>query len=246
MSFLGFASPLGGVLGATCCSIYKIDATTGLAFEPLPDIVPGYSPLRVTIDVTDSESTSYSYSVTSHAIQSFLDITSNVHKNLERVTISGYLGGLGPMMPLNAGQFGPLADIPGEFLAAGSLLSSLGPQIRLDLMRYKNLKAIADSKSPVMVITPQIALAKAFITDLSHNWDPDSGQGIQVSISFVEARFVSPATGDLLVPDYAEQGPGNNETTGGGQSQAVDVGASAGVEGSSGSFEAGADPVPPS
>jgi hypothetical protein len=215
MPFPTLALPFGGNLGAFTASIYRIDPFTGIPFEPLPDVVPGVTPLRVTIDCVDGESATYEYDVTEHAIQGLVDITTNVRRRLERLTIQGTLSGAPPLLPIDLGLDAPPLP-PG--------LPSVGSIVRLDLMRFKNLKSVADARLPVMVVTPRVSLAKAFITSLSHSWGPDDGESTQVSIAFVEARIVSPLTGDIAV-DYPAQTPGNN-ASGGAPAQA-NVGASA-------------------
>lgn len=189
-------SPLGGNLGATTCSIFRLDPLGLMALEPLVDLVPGVSPLRVTFDMVDGEQASFDYDVTEHAIQSFLDVTSNVRKRLETISVTGFLGAMPPFL----GSFAP-PSIPG---------------LRLDLIRIANLKSIADARSPVMVVTPRIGLAKAFITSISQPWSPSDGESTVITVTFREARLVSPITGDLI-PDFPSQAPGNNAVAGGGQ-----------------------------
>lgn len=204
---VGFASALGGNLGAFTCSIYRIEPISGMPIEPLPDILPGITPLRVTFDMVDGETISYEYDVTEHAVQGFLDVTTNVHKRLERLTVTGTLAAT-LQIPAEIPLLAPPA--PGDF-------------VRLDLMRIKNLVAMADARMPVMVLTPRARLARAFITNVTSQWGPENGESMIVSCSFKEARLVSPLTGDLLSPDFPAQEGGNDAATGGGQSTTTPV-----------------------
>ena len=196
-------SPLGGNIGATTASFFMLDPTGTTALEPLIDLIPGITPLRVTFDMVDGEQITYNYAVTEHPIQSFLDITSNVHKQLERITINGTLQATPPLQPF------PPPPVQGGFT-------------RLDLLRIRNLKNIADQRRPIMVVTPRYGLAKAFIENITANWSPELAESSKVSITVKEARIVSPITGDL-VPDFPEQAPGNNASEGGGQSSTSEV-----------------------
>ncbi len=207
-------NPLGGNLGATTCSVFRLDPLGVTALEPIADIVPGLSPLRVTFDMVEGEQAIYEYDVTEHAIQSFCDVTSNVRKRLEQITITGFLGAMPPLLPMGA------APAP--------------PGVRLDLIRMTNLKAIADSRSPVMVVTPRIGIAKAFIQLIQQGWSPAQCDSTQVNLTVREARLVSPLTGDLIAPDFPAQAPGNNAATGGGQAATTSTGQTATASGTTG------------
>lgn len=195
-------SPLGGNLGAFTASFFRLDPFGVAALEPLPDIVPGATPLRITFDMVDGETASWEYDVTEHAIMALADVTANVRKRLEQITITGTLGGTPPLTPL------PAAPVPGSFA-------------RLDLVRLRNLKAMADSRSMVMVVTPRIALARAFITSIQHNWSPQNAESTMLTVTVREARLVTPLIGAALATDFPAQVPGNNAATGGGQSVAA-------------------------
>lgn len=209
-------SPLGGFLGARTCSIFRLDPTGTVPIEPLIDILPGYSPLRVTYDLVDNESYTCDYDTTEHSIQSVLEITSHVRKRLRSISIVGRLTPLPPPFVTSGSGVLPGLPIPiGAGLDAPNVAPT-PPGLRLDLVCFRNLEAIADSKRPVMVITPRVGLAKAIITSLSQLWTPKDGESIVVSISVREARLVSPITGDVVAPDFPSQAPGNNASTGGG------------------------------
>lgn len=195
-------SPLGGNLGAFTVSVFRLDPTGVAVLEPVADVVPGLSPLRVTFDMADSESAIFEYDVTEHAIQGLIDISSNVRRKLRGITITGTLGALPPLLP-GVGGFQP---------------PSPGGLLRLDLMRMRNLVAIADARAMVMVVTPRVALARCFITSINQNWSPDNGESTMVTMTVREARLVSLMLGDVAAADHPAQLPGNNTSTGGGQS----------------------------
>lgn len=192
-------SALGGNLGAFRASIFRLDPFGVVPLEPLPDIVPGVTPLRVTLDMVDGEQAVYDYDVTEHAIQALADVTANVRKRLETITITGTLGATLPMVP-------------------GAAAPAFGSFTRMDLLRARNLKAIADARAMVMVVTPRVSLARAFITSIQQSWSPSDGESTIVTVSFREARLVSPVIGVSLAPDFPAQPPGNSAAVGGGQS----------------------------
>lgn len=206
MTFPLVPSPLGGVLGASTASFFKL-TPLGVPFEPLIDVVPGVTPFRITFDMVDNENVTHSYDVTEHAVQTFFDVTSNVRKRLVKVAITGTLSAVPPLLPIGA------IPVPGSFL-------------RLDLLRIQNLEALADSREPIMVVTPRFGLPKCIIADVSRNWNPGMGESSQVSIALTEARIVSPLTG-ITEADFPAQAPGNNAAQGGGQSATTDPGVSA-------------------
>ncbi len=217
-------SPLGGNLGATTASFFRLDPLGVAALEPLIDLLPGLSPLRVTLDMVDQESATYQYDVTEHPLQSFLDVTTNVHKRLEKITITGTLGATPPLQ-----QFPPPGvPIQGADIPVLPVPPVPGSLLRLDLLRIKNLKSIADARAPVMVVTPRVGLAKAFIESIVPNWNPNLAESSTVTITLKEARLVNPLTGgELIAPDFPSQQPGNNASSGGGQSQTSAVSESA-------------------
>lgn len=196
-----YAAAFQGNLGFRTVSVYVIDPITGTPLEPVPDLVPGVSPFRWTADIIDSESQDFTYSVTQNALQDLTDATSNVHRELRRISITGTLSDT-----IQVSQ-----SIP---FGGGS-----PPVLRYDILRMKNLVAIADQRQPVMVVTPRGSLPKAFIENINIPWTPENGYSTVCNVSFVEARVVSPLTGALL-PDYSAQLPGKNADSGGGQQAA--------------------------
>jgi len=198
-----FPGVLGKNYGVTTCSIYRLDPLSFTTpVEPIIDLVPGVTPLRVTLDMIDGEQVQLDYDVTVHALQDPRDATTNVHKQLERLTISG------TMIPQ-----------PQQAPVAAPFLIAPNPNglIRLDQVRLANIQKIADAGLPVMVTTPRYTLSKALIESVSSNQANTDGELTLVTLSFVEARIVSPLTGEQLAPDYPSMVPGNNQTTNGGQ-----------------------------
>ena len=195
-------SPLGGIVGATTASFFKL-TPVGIPFEPLLDLVPGLTPLRITFDMIDGESESIDFDVTEHAVQSFLDITSNIHERLNSISITGTLGAVGPMLP-----------VPQPPAPAGLT--------RLDLLRIENLKSLAKKKQPVMCVTPRVGFPFAAFVNITPQWTPALGESSTVTVQLKEVRIVSPIAGPL-VEDFAAQTPANNAASGGGQSATSDV-----------------------
>lgn len=197
-------SALLGTLGRQTASVYVLDPITGTPLEPIPDTVPGVSPLRWVPDLIESEQATRNYEVTRHSMQDFSDATTQAKRGLIELSISC-----------------ALAD--SLQMPSGAVGSAPTFGVRLDMTRMANLRAIADVGDPVMVVTPRHSLPAAFITSISEPWSPDEGASSLVTVSFLEARIVSPITGALL-PNYAGLLPGKNADTGGGQQTAQPTG----------------------
>jgi hypothetical protein len=203
MTFPNVKSPLGGIAGAFTASFFKLDPTGTVPLEPLLDLVPGLTPLRVTFDMIDSESESIEFDVTEHAVQSFVDITTNIRERLKSLTFTGTIGGSLPLQPV-----GPQAPT--------------GP-VRFDLIRLENLKNLARKRRPVMVITPRVGFAQCAIVSIGPSWSPADGESSLVSVTVREVRLISPLTGQFQ-PDYPAQAPANNAATSSGQTATQDTG----------------------
>lgn len=195
-------NPLQGLLGAKTASFYRLDPTGTVPMEPLADLRPAFTPNRVTLDMVDAEDLTRAYQITQNALQDFTSATSNVHRELIRITVSGTL-----ISSL---------DLPG-----GLSVGFAG--LRLDLLKFANLETIADRREPIMVTTPRVSLAKAFIESISRSWTPDLGENTLVTISLVEARIVSPFSASSSVPDVAGSNTGNNAIAGAGSQAAAPV-----------------------
>lgn len=189
-----------GMIGASTCSIYRLDPTGTQALEPLADIVPGLGPLRVTLDTIDAEQYSESYRVTQHTLQDLSNTTPHVSPDLRGLTVTGVF-------------------------AAGSVMGSLIPGLpstglvrlaRFDLVRFNNLRRIAADRRPVMVVTPRHSFARAFITSLPASWSPADGDSLPVTVTFIEARVTRSGTISAYA-DVDSMATGNNSSGGGGQ-----------------------------
>lgn len=208
-----------GALGVETCSIYVLDPTGTTPLEPVADVVPGTGPLRVTVDLIDSESYQQNWRVTRHTLQDLSDTTSHVYKELTLLTVSGLFAAAGPMGV-------PIPGVPSSGLARFA---------RLDLQRFNQLSAIAGARKPVMVVTPRCSLARAFITSMPTSWSVADGDSLPVTLTFLEARVLTSAT-TAAFADVDSMAVGNNKASGGG------VGGSSTV---SGEFSIGGQGVPP-
>lgn len=208
MGALFEVGPLGGVLGASTCSIFKLDPLTwSIPLEPLLDLVPGgiLTPLRVTLDMVDDERIIHEYAVTQNSLQDAGDAASNVHKKLDKLTVQGTLS---TQISLTT----PISDLD-LFVP----IPNPGGIFRFDLIKIQNLKLIADAREPVMVVTPRYSLARALIERIDRPWKPSNGESSEVSISFQEMRIVTASIGAALSQDFKAQAPGNNVAVGGGE-----------------------------
>ena len=195
-----FEPPLAGALGLTKATIFRLDPTGTKPIAPIGALVTRADPDRVSLDVVDQESIDHLYSVTSNPLQDFSAATSNVTRELVRMTLSGLLVSS--------------IDLP--------IVGSVGfAGLRTDLGRFDQLRRLADARQPVMVITPRFSLPRAFIEGLSRSWSPQDGESVPITVSFVEARIVSTLAAQNVLPDVGASETGNNRRTDqGGQSAA--------------------------
>lgn len=86
-----------------------------------------------------------------------------------------------------------------------------------------------NARQPLMVVTPRNSMAKAFLFEVSDTWSVGQGKQTAMTLSFLEARVVSPILLDQVEQDYPAQAPGNNAITSGGKAptSALDIGATA-------------------
>lgn len=211
-------NPLGGNLGARTASFYKLDPLGIVPVEPLLDLLPAFTARRVTLDAIESEEKSLDFAVTTNALQDFTSAQSNVHKELERITVTGIA-----ISSIDLGLAGSVgvAGIPG-----------FGGGLRLDLIKADNLELMANARMPIMFVSPRIDMPKAFIENITRSWDPDLGDNTIISISLVEARLVNPVDLAPAVADLEASATGNNA--------AVAAGAQAGTPVSTQSVTPGA------
>ncbi len=193
------ANGFNGSLGRTTCSIYALDAR-GTPIERVADVVPGVSPLRVTLDTIDGEQLEQAWLVTRHTLQDLTDTTSNVRAELRMLTVAGVLAAAGPMV-----------------IGSGAVRNA-----RLDAIRFANLTALANLRRPVMVVTPRHSLDRAFITGLPASWSPTDGDSQPITIKFLEARVLTSASVASFV-DVDASPVGNNRSSGGGAGGSTSV-----------------------
>lgn len=195
-------NPLGGLLGARTASFFRLDPTGRVPIEPLIDLVPSFSPNRVVLDMIDNEVSPREYMVTRNALQDFTSASTNVHKELESMTVTGTLVS-SIALPL-IGSVG-LGGIPG-----------FGGGLRLDMLKLAALEALADRREPIMIVTPRKSFPKCFIQSIVPTWTPETGDNTILAVTVVEARIVNPLSAEAVLPDLAGSFTGNNDSTGAG------------------------------
>jgi hypothetical protein len=179
-----------GLVGASTASFYRLNKF-GVPTQLITDIDPIPTPDRATLDMIDSESNSEDYAVTENPLQDLSSATTNVHRELERVEITGTL-----TSSINLGLLGSvgIGNLPGQ----PSLL-------RADLLVLNNLRALARRREAIMYVSPRKSLPFAFIQRIVDNWTPELGENTTVQISLVEARIVSPLTANSLLTQAVKQ-----------------------------------------
>lgn len=194
--FTSSVSPFASLLGLSTGSIYALDPTGTVPLSPIADIIPGLTERRITLSMIEQESQIKAFRVTTNRVQDFSDVTSNVHRELIRINLTGIISSVFPFNTL-----GITAPTGG---------------VRIDLIAASRLEKMADKRRPVMVVTPRISLARAFIESLERPWSPDDGQSTRISITFVEARIASPFS-VAVIPDVTTLAAGNSSGVGGGE-----------------------------
>jgi len=190
------SSSFGGIIGVTTASFYRI-SPVGIPLEPLADIVPAVTPFRVALSMIDREQHTQNYRVTMNALQDFTNTAANVHRELEQLNIVGSFSSAPPMS---------LSGLP--------QLPTFG--FRTDLLQMANLTRMAELREPIMVVTPRVSLASAFIRSIQRPWTPKQGPNTTIVISLIEARIASPFTTNVI-PDTDTLAPGNFQQSGGGE-----------------------------
>jgi len=195
-------SPLGGLLGVRTFTFYRLNAAGTQRVEPIGDLISSISGDGIALDMVDSEDVDRSYQVTTNALQDFTSATSNVHRELQRITVSGTL-----VSSFDVGRLG----------------SDIFKGLRSDLIKVEKLEALADRREPIFAVSPRVSLPRAFIESISRSWNPAQGENTLVTISLVEARVVSPQSAAAVVPDEAASLTGNNSITKAGSQAAPPV-----------------------
>jgi hypothetical protein len=193
-------SPLGGYVGIRTATIYRINAA-GIPVVSILELGRPFSPDKVGMDVVDSEDFTRSWSSTDHAMQDFTSATSNVHKNLDFMSVTGTL--ISSIDIPFIGSIG-IPGIPGGF----------GGGLRADLLKMSTLYAIGEEREAVMVATPRRSMPRATIESIGDSWGPDTGENTVVTILFKEQRIVSPLGANAVLPDVAASFTGNNAVSG--------------------------------
>ena len=206
-------SPLGGLIGVTTFSIYRLDPTGNIPLRPVVDLVPGFTGNRFTADMVESENYNTSFDITDEAIQDFGDATVNVHKNLDQWSVVALLTAT---MLLPAG-----IPIP----ALGGLPGVGVPGSRLDKIRADNLRAIANAREPIMAVTPERSMPRAWIESVSEPWTPEQGHVVLMTVNLKECRIVSPID-KAAIPDVDALAAGNagQDVSGSTPAQPIDPG----------------------
>lgn len=215
-------NPLGGNLGARTASFFRLDPLGNVPIEPLLDLVPAFTPNRITFDMIDQEDFDLSFLVTENALQDFSSAQSNIHHNLDRITVSGTV-----ISSINLPLIGSVGT-PG--------IPGFGGGLRLDLIKTENLRELALRREPIMYVSPRESLPKCFIARIGKSWNPATGDNSILVVDLVEARIVNPLLAKSAIPDVANSATGNNSMTEAGsqspnpvQSQNVSQGSTVGI-----------------
>lgn len=223
---------LEALAGPTTCTIYLLEPTTLLPIEPIVDIVPAVTPFRQALDVVTSSTKRRTFSVTPYPVQGGPTITPHVHKQLDQLSVTGVISGSpsyqiqGSLSLLAALATGGGVD---RRIALASKVPGF-PQPRRDLMQLQMLELLSNKKFPVMVVTPEGSMPKAWIRSIVRNNSADMGEATDVQLDFVEARIVSPLFADALL-DLDETLGGAGSTADAGGQPTSDFSAPAGLGG---------------
>jgi len=183
---------LKGHIGREVGSFYQLDPSGTKPIAPLGELVSPYDPTKISADIIDSEDYSKRFTVTEHALQDFSSASSNVHKELESITLTGTLV---------------------SSIDDGILFADINT-LRSDLRRVANLEALADARMPIMYVSPRVSMSRAFIAGITRSWAPGTGDVTTISVELTEARIVSPLIAAAQVADVAASFTGNNAVNG--------------------------------
>jgi hypothetical protein len=198
--------PFAGTTGSKRVGIYVLDPTFTTPLQPIfLDLLPqaANSPFAISLDVAQTVSRTHSWKITQNRLLDFTTATTHAQHNLQRASVSGIL------------DPSPLAATG----RAGGLASSTLGILRRDLLAKNILIAIAETRRPVLVLTPDWTMPRAWIESITETGNEGDGEVSRLSITFVEARIISAFLGNLT--DAAAMT--------GGASQTVDGGATAGA-----------------
>jgi len=189
-------NPFQGTLGARTASFFRVNEF-GVPVQLISDLDPRPSENRVLFDMIDSENAPHVYTVTSHSLQDLSSASTNVHRELKRIEVTGTM--TSSLEIAFVGGFG-----------VGNLPGLPSPTFRPDLASLANLIAMADRGEPIAYFSPRNSMPLAFIESVTPPWDPSLGENTIVSVALVEARIVAPRFGPGQVLDVANSLTGNN------------------------------------
>lgn len=169
--------PFAGIAGAKRVMIYTLDPTLTTPIIPVVlDFLPTQtiSPFSAGFDVAESVTKTTNYTITQNAMLNFATTTSNAHKELEVGSVSGIIsatpiGGLIPTSPPSFGIF------------------------RRDLLVANIIESMAATRKPHLVVTPDWTMPRAFFQSISRSANAGDGEVVRMSITFIEARIISPS-----------------------------------------------------
>lgn len=187
------SNPWAGLLEGQTASFYRLDPfgnpIGAVSIGGLPN------PNKTSFDMIDSEQSSMGFTITDNAMQDVSDATSNNFRKMATMTLTGTL--------VSGFSFGLLGSID-----IGSLPGFSGT-LRSDLQRLQALRALAELREPIMVVTPRITFPRCMIEDLTDNWDPSLGESTTVSVLLKESRIVNSLLSTSLIPDVASMNAGS-------------------------------------
>lgn len=199
--------PFAGTTGSKRVGIYVLDPTFTTPIQPIfLDLLPqaANSPFAISLDVAQTVSRVHKWKVTKNRLFDFTTATTHVQTQPQIASVSGILD----PSPLAA------TSISGRSLTVPTL-----GILRRDLLAKNILIAIGNQRRPVLVLSPDWTMPRAFLTSLVETGNEGDGEVSHVSLTFEEAIIVSPFLGNLT--DAAAMT--------GGASQTVDGGATAGA-----------------
>lgn len=196
--------PFAGIQGAKRVMIYTLDPTLTTPIIPVVlDMLPTQviSPFSAGFDVAEQVAITKRYTITQNTLLNFATTTSNAHKELDIGTISGIISAT----PI--GGFAPRPPTLGIF--------------RRDLLVASIIEGMAATRLPHLVITPDWTMPRAFFETITRTAGAADGEVVRMSITFKEARIISPTLAAGNVNAAAMTGGAQQTTAGGAQGGAA-------------------------
>lgn len=184
----------------TTVSFYALDPITKTPIAPLPDVVPGITPIRITFTHLESEDYEQVYKVTERTLADLTGITSNVHRELRVCTFAGSFNPLGASIPSLPGVPTP----PTVSAPAG---------VRPDLFAVEALEQAANLGLPMMIASPRVSFPTANILFIKRVWTVEDGEQTPVIVGVREARYAGPTLVAAQM-DTDSLAPGNVQDSG--------------------------------